>query len=94
MVKPTLEKYRPNLLVSPRPLLHTKIVSLVLTIVLKFCASMWTAEESRHIETLARETIPGIKTYAIPHGMQVEKGPDAVVEHLKVKVPLVLQSEN
>lgn len=52
-----------------------------------FCASMWTAQESEEIQRIARETVPGIKTMAIPHGLQVEKGPDAVVEFLKSSWP-------
>ena len=44
---------------------------------------MWTPEESDKIQSIAKETVPGIKTMAIPFGLQVEKGPDAVVEFLK-----------
>lgn len=39
---------------------------------------------------IARSIIPDIKTYAIPHGLQVEKGPSAIVEHLKEQIPLLL----
>ncbi|TKW55996.1 hypothetical protein CTA1_11361 [Colletotrichum tanaceti] len=56
-----------------------------------FCASMWTAEEADQILTTARALRPGIKTHAIPHGLQVERGPDAIVEHLLVKVPELLE---
>lgn len=59
---------------------------------LKFCASMWTAEESEEIQRIARETVSGIKTMAIPHGLQVEKGPDAVVALLKEKWPGLVES--
>ncbi|CZS96590.1 uncharacterized protein RCO7_04815 [Rhynchosporium graminicola] len=52
-----------------------------------FCASMWTKDESDEILRIAKETVPGIKTMAIPQGLQVEKGPDAVVEYLKEKWP-------
>jgi hypothetical protein len=44
---------------------------------------MWTQEQSDEIQTIARETIPGIKTMAIPQGLQAEKGPDGVLEFLK-----------
>ncbi|KAJ8063292.1 hypothetical protein OCU04_008522 [Sclerotinia nivalis] len=50
-----------------------------------FVASMWTPTESTEIQSIAQTTKPGIKTMAIPHGLQVEKGPDAVVEFLKEK---------
>ncbi|KAK1997135.1 hypothetical protein LX36DRAFT_657912 [Colletotrichum falcatum] len=55
-----------------------------------FCASMWTAEEADQILGTARSLRPGIKTHVIPHGLQVEKGPDAVVEHLLEKVPQII----
>ncbi|KFY10668.1 hypothetical protein V491_07535 [Pseudogymnoascus sp. VKM F-3775] len=51
------------------------------------CASMWTLEESNRIQAIARETVPGIKTMALPQGLQVEKGPDAVVEYIIEKWP-------
>ncbi|KAK1636405.1 hypothetical protein BDP81DRAFT_481774 [Colletotrichum phormii] len=57
-----------------------------------FCASMWTAEEAEQIQATARSIVPNIKTHAIPHGLQVERGPDAIVEHLLEKVPQLLES--
>ena len=48
---------------------------------------MWTPEESARILAIARETVPGIKTMALPQGLQVEKGPDAVVEYIIEKWP-------
>lgn len=41
---------------------------------------------------LAKSLVPGIKTYAIPHGLQVDKGPDAIVEHLKEQFPKLLEA--
>ena len=58
----------------------------------QFCASMWTLEESDEIQRIAKETVPGVKTMAIPQGLQVEKGPDAVVEFLKEKWPGLVES--
>lgn len=40
----------------------------------------------------ARKIVPNVKTLAIPTGLQVEKGPDAVVEFLKEKVPELIES--
>ncbi|KAF8862266.1 hypothetical protein BDZ45DRAFT_215034 [Acephala macrosclerotiorum] len=57
-----------------------------------FCASMWTKEESDEIQKIAREIVPGIKTMAIPQGLQVEKGPDAVVEFVKGKWPSLVEA--
>lgn len=54
---------------------------------------MWTKEESDEIQRIAMETVPGIKTMAIPQGLQVEKGPDAVVEFLKEKWPGLVACE-
>lgn len=52
---------------------------------------MWTVEESTEMRELAKSLIPGIKTYAIPHGLQVQNGPDAIVEHLKEQFPKLLE---
>ncbi|KAK9437263.1 uncharacterized protein VB005_08249 [Metarhizium brunneum] len=57
-----------------------------------FSASMWTPEEAREIHSLARSVIPDIKLHAIPTGLQVERGPDAIVEYLIEKVPQLLDS--
>ncbi|GIZ38537.1 hypothetical protein CKM354_000195300 [Cercospora kikuchii] len=59
---------------------------------LLFCASMWSAEEAEQILSIAREVNPNIITYAIPHGLQVEQGPDAIVEHLTQKLPPILEA--
>lgn len=56
----------------------------------QFCASMWTQEEVKKIRSIAEATRPGIAVYALPRGLQVEKGPDAVVEHLVQNVPALL----
>ncbi|KAH7376754.1 hypothetical protein B0T11DRAFT_272882 [Plectosphaerella cucumerina] len=55
-----------------------------------FSASMWSAEEAAEIRSIARSIVPDIKTHAIPQGLQVEKGPDAIVEHLLEEVPKLL----
>ena len=52
---------------------------------------MWTKAESDEIQRIARETVPGFRTMAIPAGLQVEKGPDAVVAFLKEKWPGVIE---
>ena len=53
---------------------------------------MWTPEEAEKIRSLARSIVPDIKTHAIPTGLQVERGPDAIVEHLLENVPPLLDS--
>jgi hypothetical protein len=58
----------------------------------QFCASMWTAEESDEIQRIAKETVSGIRTMAIPFGLQIEKGPDAVVAFLKENWPKLVES--
>ncbi|PLB45236.1 hypothetical protein P170DRAFT_513269 [Aspergillus steynii IBT 23096] len=55
-----------------------------------FSASMWSDEQAREIHSIAREIRPDIKLHAIPEGLQVERGPDAVVEYLCEKVPILL----
>ena len=52
-----------------------------------FCASMWTPEESARIQQIAREIVPNIRTHALPQGLQVQRGPDAVVEYLVERAP-------
>jgi hypothetical protein len=51
---------------------------------------MWTPEESAKIQEIARSVVPDIKTHAIPQGLQVQRGPDAVVEYMKEKLPTIL----
>lgn len=60
-------------------------------IILQFCASMWTSEQAAEIQTIAKTVKPNLATYAIPHGMQVQEGPDRIVEHLTSMVPQVIQ---
>ncbi|EPT02973.1 hypothetical protein FOMPIDRAFT_1117124 [Fomitopsis schrenkii] len=55
-----------------------------------FVASMWTPEQQQEIVLIAEEAIPGIRTFKIPTGFQVEKGPDAVVELIKENLPTIL----
>ncbi|KAJ5892212.1 uncharacterized protein N7473_008440 [Penicillium subrubescens] len=57
-----------------------------------FSASMWTDEEAKQIHDIARSIVPNIKLHAIPTGLQVERGPDAIVEYLCEKVPPLLDS--
>ncbi|KAK9382806.1 uncharacterized protein V2V93DRAFT_366022 [Kockiozyma suomiensis] len=56
------------------------------------CASMWTEEESAEVRRLTKELVPKAKTAAIPHGLQIERGPDAVVEFLTEELPRVIES--
>lgn len=51
---------------------------------------MWTPEEARQIISIAKEVVPDLKTFSLPQGLQVEKGPDAVVEHIKEYLPGLL----
>ena len=53
---------------------------------------MWTPEQSQEIEAIARAIIPDIKFHAIPYGLQVAKGPEAIVEYLTDQVPTLLES--
>jgi len=53
---------------------------------------MWTPEQSQEIQQIARDTKPDIVTTALPQGLQVERGPDAVVDYLVEKVPTLIDS--
>lgn len=63
------------------------VLSLILT---KFTASMWTPEEAQDIIAIAKEIVPDLKTFSLPQGLQVQKGPDAVVEYIKEHLPGLL----
>lgn len=52
---------------------------------------MWTKEESDSIQQIAQDTIPGIKTMAIPQGLQAGMGPDGVVEYVSEKLPELIE---
>jgi len=47
---------------------------------------MWTPEQSDSVLRRAREINPNVKTLALPQGLQVERGPDAVVEYIVEKL--------
>lgn len=51
---------------------------------------MWSPEQAAQIQEIARRIVPDIKTHAIPQGLQVDRGPDAVVEYLREQIPKVL----
>lgn len=54
---------------------------------------MWTPEQSQEIQRIAHEAVPSIKTMTLPQGLQVQKGPDAVVEYLIEKLPGLIASD-
>lgn len=57
-----------------------------------FTASMWTPEQASAIHAEAKEIVgPRLKTFALPQGLQVQKGPDAVVEFIKENLPALLE---
>ncbi|KAF2101522.1 hypothetical protein NA57DRAFT_35747 [Rhizodiscina lignyota] len=61
---------------------------------LLFTASMWTPEESQKIQEMARDIVgPQLKTFAIPQGLQVKEGPDAVVAYIKENLPGLLEAK-
>lgn len=47
---------------------------------------MWTPEQSNSVLTRALEINPKVKTLALPQGLQVERGPDAVVKYIVEKL--------
>lgn len=53
---------------------------------------MWTPEESQKIIAIAKEIVPNLKTFSLPQGLQVQKGPDAVVDFIKENLPSLLDS--
>ncbi|KAK3073891.1 hypothetical protein LTR53_004130 [Teratosphaeriaceae sp. CCFEE 6253] len=57
-----------------------------------FTASMWTPEQSSRVLAQAKEVNPACKTLAIPQGLQVEKGPEGVVDWVTEHLPPLLES--
>ena len=47
---------------------------------------------AQEIVAIAKDTVPGIKTFSLPHGLQVEQGPDAVVEYIEQHLPGLLEA--
>jgi hypothetical protein len=58
----------------------------------QFTASMWTADEAQKIHAEAKEIMgPQLKTFALPQGLQVNGGPDAVVAYIEENLPALLE---
>lgn len=58
----------------------------------QFTASMWTPEEASQAVSIAREIVPDIKVMSLPKGLQVEKGPEGVIEYGMAHLPGILGS--
>ncbi|KAF2219790.1 hypothetical protein BDZ85DRAFT_268329 [Elsinoe ampelina] len=57
-----------------------------------FTASMWTPEQAEAIVAEAKSIVgPQLKTLSLPKGLQVERGPDAVVEYIEEKLPGLIE---
>jgi uncharacterized heparinase superfamily protein len=54
---------------------------------------MWSPEESLGARKAALEAKPDIKTYALPQGLQVSRGPDAVVELIVENLSGIIQGD-
>lgn len=54
---------------------------------------MWTPKQAKEIIEKAKSVRPDIKTHAIPEGLQVKEGPDAIVDYLVKNVPPLLDAE-
>lgn len=52
--------------------------------------TQWTPEEQEEIQRIARETVPGIRTHAIPTGLQVKVGPNGVVQYLMERIDEIM----
>lgn len=53
---------------------------------------MWTPEEAAQAVSIAREIVPDIKVMSLPKGLQVEKGPEGVIEYGMAHLPGILDS--
>jgi len=62
------------------------------TLHFQLTASMWSPEQAKEIHTTARDIMgPKLKIMALPQGLQVERGPDAVVEYLVEQLPAMIE---
>lgn len=50
----------------------------------------WTPEQQEEIQSIARKAIPGIKTHAIPTGLQVKVGPEGIVKYLVERIDEIM----
>ncbi|OAA59778.1 hypothetical protein SPI_05976 [Niveomyces insectorum RCEF 264] len=71
--------------VNLQPERAKRIVSQVI-----FCASSWSPDESERIVARAQAARPGLRTYAVPHGLHGTGGPEAVAAHLAEQVGKLL----
>jgi hypothetical protein len=55
------------------------------------CDPQWTPEQQEDIQKIAKDTIPGIQTHAIPTGLQVKVGPDGIVKYLSERIDGIMQ---
>ena len=85
-----MEDSKPDLVVGLSPIAMSRSLNLTKNPD-QFCASMWTSEESRRIQTIARELVLQVRTLALPQGLQAEKGPDVVVEYIKERLPDLIE---
>lgn len=90
-VKPLLESVQP----PPGILFCASMVSLLRFLLLSIAGGFadtrqWTPEEQEEIQRIARETVPGIKTHAIPTGLQVKVGPDGVIQYLMERIDEIM----
>jgi hypothetical protein len=54
---------------------------------------MWTPAESRAIKKIAREIVPSLRTFAIPTGLKVQKGEDAVVIYVEGRLDDIINGD-
>ncbi|TYJ51355.1 hypothetical protein B9479_008081 [Cryptococcus floricola] len=89
-VKPLLESTQPR----PDILFCASMVSsLVKTFSRLKPPFQWTSEEQTEIQQIAKNTIPGIKTYAIPTGMHVKAGPEGIIKYLTERIDSIVNGE-
>lgn len=79
-VETTVQKIQPDVLV--RGIACFRRLGHANCSIEKFCAFMWTLDESAFIIQTAETIVPGIKTHALPQGFQAERVVSYLLEHL------------
>lgn len=87
-----VEEHKPNLMVRSPISPRSQVKAEQGPSLFQFTASMWTPEEAAQAISIAREIVPDIKVMSLPKGLQVEKGPEGVIEYGKAHLPAILDS--
>ncbi len=88
---PMIENIRPDILVCFCSCQEAAFLGLI-PIPFKGVASIWKPLEQAKIQGAAKEVLPNPVTFAVPHDILVEQGPEAVKAFLEQRLPELITS--